>query len=217
MRSEWLRSRLVELEERDWNLPAIENRFNRLVQEGIPKKVLNPEEIILKKQDILDRIQRSAEEYCYLTRNCAKGSTLALLEEFGLGNMEIIKALVPFPGIGMTGGNCGPVTGGLIGLSLYFSNEDLKDPYDIRPIVEAREYILRFKEVFGSLFCTDVQKFILGQYFDLFDPVAGLENFDNFNKANAREKCPLAPGVGARIAAEIIIESMEKNEAKSEP
>jgi hypothetical protein len=216
MRSEWLRTRLDELEKRDWNLPAIENRFNRLVQEGIPKKVLNPEEIILRKQEILHRIQRSAEEYCYLTGNCTKGSTLALLEEFGLGNMEIIKALVPFPGFGMTGGNCGPVTGGLIGLSLFFSNEDLKDPYDIKPIVAAREYILRFKEVFGSLLCPDVQEFILGQYFNLFDPVAGLENFDNFNKAGSRQKCPLAPGVGARIAAEIIIESMEKNETKNE-
>jgi hypothetical protein len=41
----------------------------------------------------------------------------------------------------------------------------------------------------------------------------GGENFQAFNKAQAREKCPLAPGLGARIAAEIIIESMEKEQS----
>jgi len=205
--SDELKARLAELEERDWNLPEIEARFKQLVQGGIPKNASGSEETIRQKQEILSRIQRRGEEYCYLTRNCAKGSTLALLETFGLGNMEIIKALAPFPGIGMTGGICGPVTGGLIALSLFFSNEDMTDFQDMRANVAARKYLQRFEETFGSLLCPKVQEFILGQY---YDPMAGAENYENFNKAKARQKCPLAPGMGARIAAEIIIENMEK-------
>ena len=47
------------------------------------------------------------------------------MEEFGLGNMEIIKALSPFPGFGVTGWICGAVSGGLIALGLYFGSDDM--------------------------------------------------------------------------------------------
>jgi len=209
--SAFIRNRLEELTERDWNLPEIEARFKRLVQEGIPKKSLDEKEIIPRKQEVLDRVQRRGEEYCYLTRNCAKGSALALLEEFGLGNMEIIKALAPFPGLGMSGGICGPVTGGLIALSLYFSGEDLANFQDAGHYLAARKYLERFKEAFGGLLCPDVQEAVLGKY---YDPMAGAKNYEDFNKARAREKCPLAPGMGARLAAEIIIESLEKRRSE---
>lgn len=43
-----------------------------------------------------------------------------MLEEFGLGNIEIIKALSPFPGFAGTGRICGAVSGGLVALGLYF-------------------------------------------------------------------------------------------------
>lgn len=210
MTSEVLRTRLSELEVRDWNLPEIEARFKKLVAQGIPKNTQSMEEIIGRKQEILDFIQQRAEEYCYLTRNCAKGSALALMETFGLGNMEMIRALSPFPGIGMTGGICGPVTGGLIALGLFFSNKDIADFQDTSANIAARKYTRRFEQAFGSLLCPQVQEFILGQY---FDPMAGQENYEKFNQANARVKCPLAPGAGARIAAEVIIESMEKKKS----
>jgi len=42
------------------------------------------------------------------------------------------------------------------------------------------------------------------------DPRAGEENFEAFKEAQGYERCALPPGIGARIAAEIIIESMEK-------
>ena len=192
---------------RDWNLPGIEARFQNLLDQGIVKKALSKEAIVFQKQEILDRVQRRGEEYCYLTRNCAKGSATALLEEFGLGNMEIIKALSPFPGLGMTGEICGPVSGGLIALGLYFSGEDISDYHDVRSYPAARKYLRRFKDTFGSLFCPDIQEALLGKY---YDPMASPQNLEDFNQARAREKCPVAPGLGARMAAEIIIESMEK-------
>jgi len=204
---EFLKARLETLLARDWDLSAIEARFQKLLNEGIVKSMRPKEEVVLQKQEILDRVQRRGEEYCYLTRNCAKGSATALLEEFGLGNMEIIKALSPFPGLGMTGEICGPVTGGLIALGLYFTNEDNSDYQDVRSYPAARKYLKRFKDTFGSLYCSDIQEVLLGKY---YDPMAGPQNLEDFNQARAREKCPLAPGLGARMAAEIIIESMEK-------
>jgi hypothetical protein len=39
------------------------------------------------------------------------------------------------------------------------------------------------------------------------DPAASPENMEAFAKAQGFEKCSLVPGIGARLAAEIIIES----------
>ena len=201
-----LRAKIQELAERHWDLGAIEARFKRLVEEGLPKETIHRDEVITHKEEILDRIQRRGEEYCYLTRNCARGSATALFEAFGLGNMEMIKALAPFPGLGMTGGICGPVTGGLLAIGLYFSVDDVTNYQDRRPYLAARKFLNRFENALGSLLCPRIQEFILGKY---FDPLASQENLEAFNKAHAREKCPLAPGMGARIAAQVIIEDIE--------
>src|SRR4030043_892627 len=104
---EELRARVQELAERVWDVPAIEARVKKLAAEGIPRKKLNPKELLANKQQIIDRVRQRAEEYNFILKNCAQGTALALMEEFGLGNMEIIKALTPFPGIGGTGGVIG--------------------------------------------------------------------------------------------------------------
>jgi len=202
-----LQEKVEELVHRDWDAPAIEARYRHLVEKGIPKKELQRQEILRHKEEILNRVQRRAEEYCYLTRSCAKGSCLALLEEFGLGNMENIRALSSFPGIAMTGGICGPVSGGLTALGLYFSDKDPAEYENPSHYIAARKFIQRFEKTMGSLLCPDIQESLLGRS---YDPFAGLEEMDAFNTSGAREKCPAAPGMGARIAAEIIIESMER-------
>ena len=201
--NEALRARIQELATRDWNVAAIEARFNKLCQEGISRKPL-PKADSAERTEILDRVQSRAEEYCYLMRTCARGTATALCEEFGFGNIEMIKALGLFPGIAMTGGACGAVTGGLVALGLSFSGEDLTNDLDPAPHLASRRFTRQFEEVFGSLSCADIQRFILGKY---YDPSASFENLQAFNEAHAREKCPLAPGVGARIAAEIILDA----------
>ena len=66
---EALKARVRELAERDWDLPAIESRYRKLAAEGIPGKTLNRNEILAHKSQILDRVQRRAEEYEYLSHN----------------------------------------------------------------------------------------------------------------------------------------------------
>ncbi len=203
-----LKSRVQELAERVWDVPAIEARYKKLAADGIPMKRLNRDEILVNKHEILDRVQRRGEEYNFLARNCPKGTALAVMEEFGLGNMEIIKALSPFPGFGGTGWMCGGVTGGLISLGLYFGSEDILD-YESTgaTIIAARKFMPRFEEEVGSVVCPKIQEdVIFGRY---MDPAASEENMKAFAEAKGFEKCSLVPGIGARLAAEIIIESME--------
>jgi C_GCAxxG_C_C family probable redox protein len=205
---EALKKKVDELAERVWDVPAIEARFKRLAAEGIPKKTLNRDEIAANKQQILDRVQRRAEEYNFLGRNCAKSTALAVMEEFGLGNMDIVKALSPFPGFGGTGWMCGGVTGGLIALGLYFGSDDMQDYEAVgATIMAARKFMPRFEEEVGSVVCPKIQEdVVFGRY---MDPAASPENMEAFAQAKGFEKCGLFPGIGARLAAEIVIESLE--------
>ena len=159
---EALKARVQELAERDWDRPAIEARYKRLAAEGIPRKTLNRDEVLANKQQIMDRVQRQGEEYNLLAGNCAKGTALALMEEFGLGNMEIVKALSPFPGFGGTGWMCGGVTGSLIALGLFFGSDDLLD-YDAvgATIMAARKFMPRFEEQAGSVICPKLQEDVI--------------------------------------------------------
>jgi C_GCAxxG_C_C family probable redox protein len=203
-----LKSRVQELAERVWDVSAIEARYKKLAAEGIPRKKLKRNEILANKQQILDRVQRRGEEYNFLARNCPKGTALAVMEEFGLGSMEIIKALSPFPGFGGTGWMCGGVTGGLIALGLYFGSDDMLD-YEATgaTIIAARKFMPRFEEEVGAVICPKIQEdVIFGHY---MDPAASEENMEAFARAKGFEKCSLVPGIGTRIAVEVVIESLE--------
>jgi C_GCAxxG_C_C family probable redox protein len=204
---EALKKRVQELAERVWDVQAIEARVKKLSTKGIPKKKLNPKELLANKQQIINRVQQRAEEYNFLGRNCPKGTALAVMEEFGLGNMEIIKALSPFPGFGGTGWMCGGVTGGLIALGLYFGNDDMLNfEATGATIMAARKFMPCFEEEVGSVLCPKIQEnVIFGRY---MDPAASEENMEAFAKAKGFEKCSLVPGIGARLAAEIIIEGL---------
>jgi C_GCAxxG_C_C family probable redox protein len=203
-----LKKRVEELGERSWDVEGIEARFRKLEAEGIPRKSLKRDEILADKQQILDRVQQRAEEYNLITKNCAQGTALALLEEFGLGSMEVIKALTNFPGIGGTGEICGGVTGSLIAFGLYFGGDDMLDFETTGPtMMTAQKFMAFFEDELGYLLCGQIQEHvILGRN---MNPGAGEEHMKAFAKAKGFEKCGLPPGTGARLAAGFIIDSME--------
>lgn len=205
---EALRARVQELAERAWDMPAMEARYKKLVAEGIPRKTLNRDEILANKQQILDRVQQRAEEYNFLFKNCPQGTALALMEEFGLGSMEIIKALCPFPGVGGTGEICGAITGSLITFGLYFGSDNIMD-FEATggTIMTAQKFIAFFEDEIGHILCSDIiEQVILGHK---VNPGENEESMAIFAKEKGFEKCGLPPGIGARLAAEFIIESME--------
>jgi C_GCAxxG_C_C family probable redox protein len=203
-----LKRRVDELAQRDWDVPALEARLRNLAAEGIPKVSLSREETLANRQQILDRVQRLAEEYNFITKNCAQGTALALMEVFGLGNMEIIKALTPFPGVGGTGEICGGITGSLIAFGLYFGSDDRLD-YGAtdNTIMNAQRFMAFFEGQIGHLYCADIiETVILGHR---LNPGESAEAMALFTREKGFEKCGLPPGIGARLAAEFIIDSMK--------
>jgi C_GCAxxG_C_C family probable redox protein len=203
-----LKEKVDELAARAWDIPALEARIRKLSKEGIPKKILNPQEMLANKAQILDRVQLHAEEYNFITKNCAQGTALALMEEFGLGNMEIIKALTPFPGVGGTGEICGGITGSLITFGLYFGGDT---PLDFeamnKTIMTSQKFMALFEGKIGHMYCADIiETVILGHRLNPGESEAAMVAFTN---EKGFEKCGLPPGVGVRLAAEFIIDSMK--------
>jgi C_GCAxxG_C_C family probable redox protein len=204
---EALQKRVDELAQRDWNEPALQARIRKLAAEGIPRKTLDREEILANKGEILDRVQRRAEEYNFVTKNCAQGTALALMEEFGLGSMQIIKALTPFPGVGGTGEICGGITGSLIAFGLYFGSDDRLDFMAMNEtIMTSQKFMALFEGEIGDIYCADIiETVILGHR---LNPGESEEAMMTFTGEKGFEKCGLPPGIGARLAAEFIIDSM---------
>ena len=205
---ETLNAKVQELAERDWDEVAIKARIRKLSQEGILPKELNPQELLANKEEILDRVQLRAEEYNFMLKNCAQGTALALMEEFGLGNMEIVKALTPFPGIGGTGEICGGITGSLIVFGLFFGSDDRLD-YEAtnNTIMTAQKFMAFFEGKIGHLYCADIiENVILGHR---LNPGDSEEAMLTFAGEKGFEKCGLPPGIGVRLAAEFIIDSLQ--------
>jgi C_GCAxxG_C_C family probable redox protein len=203
-----LKKKVDELAARVWDTPTIEARVRKLTEKGIPRKKLDPKEMKDNKAKILDRVQQRAEEYNFIFKNCAQGTAMALLEEFGLGNMEIIKALTPFPGIGGTGEICGGITGSLITFGLYFGSDNRLD-YDAmnKTIATSQKFMAYFEDAVGHLYCSDIiETVILGRR---LNPGDSEEAMISFAADKGFEKCGLPPGLGARLAAEFIIDSMK--------
>jgi C_GCAxxG_C_C family probable redox protein len=205
---EVLKAKVDELAERAWDEAAIGARVTKMVKEGIPKKKLDPKEMASNKEQILDRVQLLAEEYNFFLKNCAQGTALALMEEFGLGSMEIIKALTPFPGIGGTGEICGGITGSLIAFGLFFGPDDPPD-FDRmnETIMTAQKFMAFFEGEIGHMYCADIiETVILGHR---LNPGESEEAMMTFAGEKGFEKCGLPPGIGVRLAAEFMIDSMK--------
>jgi hypothetical protein len=207
-----LKKKVDELAERVWDFEGIKARVNKMVKEGIPKKKLDPKELLAKKSEILDRVQLRAEEYNLIFKNCAQGTALALMEEFGLGSMEIIKALTIFPGIAGTGDMCGGITGTLIAFGLFYGPDDpldlsfLEDPRT-NPFITSQKYMAFFEDAVGNMYCSDIiENVILGHKINPGESEAAMVQFTH---EKGFEKCGLPPGLGVRLAAEFMIDSLQ--------
>ncbi len=199
--------KLDELAARDWDTAALEVRIRKLAAEGIPRKTLDPKEILANRDLILDRVQRRAEEYNFMLKNCAQATALALLEEFGLGSMEMIKALTPFPGVAGTGAICGGVTGALIALGLFFGSDDRLDYQAVnRTIGISQQFMASFELELGYINCAGIIEWaILGHKLNPGESEAAMLSFAH---EKGFEKCSLPPGIGARLAAGFMLDSL---------
>ena len=61
-----LKKKVQELAGKAWDVEPIKAWFNKLYEEGIPKKTLLREEVVANKEEVLDRVQRKGEDCEFL-------------------------------------------------------------------------------------------------------------------------------------------------------
>jgi C_GCAxxG_C_C family probable redox protein len=144
--------------------------------------------------------QLAAQEQLQTYGNCAQASLAILQDHYNLEGGEIIRALSPFPGVGLQGDTCGAVTGSLMAVGLMFGRgegEEYSKFLDVAAM--ARDFCGRFEESLGSTKCGDIHELHLGRRFNLADP----DEFQEF-RATVGGLCARVVATGVGIAVEII-------------
>ncbi|MCX6004465.1 MAG: C-GCAxxG-C-C family protein [Chloroflexi bacterium] len=158
------------------------------------------------KEERLNQLEQKAGDYEELFGSCAQGTLLALQEQFNLGDSCTLKAATAMPGIALRGETCGAVVAAIMALGLAFGREKPEDFAAVqRTTSAARKLCKRFEEEFGSCNCRDVQHHIFGRSYNLTDP----NDQKEFVKADAIKKCRAPAGKAARIAGEMILDSLK--------
>jgi C_GCAxxG_C_C family probable redox protein len=175
-------------------------------RDKISKKI-NPNEG-MTRQEIMMMLDQRVNNYMAQSHHCAQTSFLALSEQFGLEDKEILKALTPLPGMAEHGQTCGVVTGSLMLLGLVYGRDRLDDWQKYRDsLIPTGKFVDEFNKEMGSTLCCDIVEKEFGQKLNLLDPA----DHAKFVAADATSKCSNIVRKGVRIAAEIILEKTSKS------
>ena len=108
-------------------------------------------------------------------------------------------------GVAKRGENCGALTGAIMATGLLVGREKFEDREQLQVALEIADRVyLRFKEEVGHTLCAEIHKIRYGRTFRLYIPEEG-EAFHNMG-GHSRTGCPEVCGIGARIAAEVILD-----------
>jgi len=158
----------------------------------------------MPEQQVFKLLDQKVTHYMELSNNCAQSAFLALSEQFGLGNKDMVKALTPIPGIAERGETCGAVTGALLALGLVIGRNNLTDWEGYRDSLKpANEFCDRFEEKMGSIRCRDIVKNEFGMELDLRKN----EDLQKFQQADATHTCSRVVQTAVQIAADIILKT----------
>ncbi len=156
----------------------------------------------MTKEEIMTMLDQRVDQYIRRCGNCAQSSFMALSEQFGLENKEILKALTPLPGIAETGSTCGVITGSLMVMGLLYGRNNLDDWQKYRDsLVPTGKFVETFKKEMGSTYCSDIVEKEFGKRLDLRNP----DDHAEFVAGDPGTKCGNVAKKGVNIAASIIL------------
>jgi len=163
------------------------------------------------KEEILDRVEKRANEIETIYFGCAQATLLALQEVFDRKNEELFKALSGFGyGIGRMFLVCGSLIAGDLFLGLKYGRgySDLEQPLDIHvekmrasyePVGRLHKW---FEKEYGSVICRDIRKSLIGV--DL-DPNIPWQLQIAREELGLHEHCSRLVGKVARKTAELML------------
>jgi C_GCAxxG_C_C family probable redox protein len=122
-----------------------------------------------KYQPMIEKAAELASRYEVEYFGCSQSTLAGLIEAFGIGGRDILRAATAFAGGIVRRGNvCGALSGGLIMIGYLAGRDDLQmaDQYQ-RGMGYADKLCQRFEDAYGSVVCREIQKKKYGRSFDL--------------------------------------------------
>jgi len=161
-------------------------------------------------------VKKIAQTACNLEKEyhaCSRSTLLAFEKHLNLGSDEAYKASLAFSG-GVAGNCevCGALIGTLMAIGLAYGSEkseftvDTQDETLLEVKVRSNRVYDGFKEKFGSVRCSDVQKAIHGRSWNLRNPI----EHEGFMKPEIHDRCGDVAGLAAQLGAEAILSSVDK-------
>jgi C_GCAxxG_C_C family probable redox protein len=164
------------------------------------------EEIV--KEELLDRIEKTAHDYEKKYHGCSRCVLKAIQENMKIGDRTSLKGVTPLAaGVAMRGETCGALLGGVIALGIVTASEDFGDEGAMTNSISLGFRLTRrIEKEFGSTKCTEIQESKLGKSYSLADP----NQYQEFIAAGGYVECPKVVGKVARITADFILDYLAK-------
>lgn len=158
------------------------------------------------RERILNKVEQAAISHDMQYHGCARATLRGMKEYTGIRiDDSLLRAVAPLSeGVAGDSYSCGAFVAGVLAISLCYgpyTTESSHEPV-LRDIARFRE---AFTREFGSTLCRDIQKKLLGKYYDLTDP----KQYDEFKAINPYEKCSKVVGKAARLAIENMMDKTE--------
>ena len=167
------------------------------------------------KKEKLDRVYAVAMENDRDYHGCSQSVLDSIQKEFGIGNVEVMKAATVLSGgIINRSETCGAFIGALMALNLLVGRDKIEDSKAYRdakvPSLELYNDIkAELKKAFGfegeleTSFCRDVQAKVYGRPFKMWEP----DEYQGFLDAggHSEQGCPKVCAIAARVVAEKIM------------
>ncbi len=163
-----------------------------------------------ERKELLDRIEKEADEMEQTKKACARCALYAVAKNLELADEKCIeatlKASIPFAGgIAGTRNHCGALTGGIMALGLALVDYDATEANPPRRsfvIKKAKEFHRWFEKEIGYKMCYDIRETGMGRVYDTANP----EEAKAFIDDGGYVLCGSVVGKAARKAAEMILD-----------
>jgi C_GCAxxG_C_C family probable redox protein len=161
-------------------------------------------------------VYQRAFEYEARLGSCPQCVLAALQETLKIGDDNVFRASQGLSGgtALSSEGTCGALAGGMIAIGLLVGRtyKEFSEGQKKRLVFKYTRMLYdRFVEEYGSPLCCGVQKKIFGRSYNLLDK----QEYESFEKAGAHvDKCTSVAGNAARWTAELILNELQKENAK---
>lgn len=155
---------------------------------------------------LIDKAAQLAYEYELKYFGCSQTTLAGLIEAFGIGGQDLLRASTCLAGgIARRGHVCGALSGGLMMIGFLTGRDDLEMfPQYQRAMDYGNRLYMKFRDEFGTVSCSEIQKIKFGRSFDLQNPE---EREALHNKmAEMKDGCQSVTSAGARLAGEVVCE-----------